>query len=428
VTLTGPGDRGSRLRRLALDITPLRVSPAFRRLWFGLLVSSTGSQFTLVAVFIQLTDRTGSAIVVGASGLAYLLGIVAGTVAFGPIIDAWDRRTLLVLAQVGTMAAVATLLVSSLVPTSPIALIYVGIAVAAFFGALDSPTRSAMTPRLIGEDLIPSAAALNQVVWNGSGLLGPAVAGVTVKALGLPAAYTIDLVSLVAMLIAALTLPSILPERGHEDPTGWAAIREGFAYVKENRLIQSTFVIDLVAMIFGSPRALYTFLIVEQFHRDPALVGLLFGAPAVGAFLGALTSGWAREVQHQGRAVIIAVMAWGAAIVLFGLSGTNLWLGLFALALAGWADVISAIFRSTILQLAVPDRLRGRLSAIHILVVTGGPRLGDVEAGVVARAVSPTFSVVSGGLACIVGAGLVAKVYPELGRYHSAPSDRPEPV
>lgn len=172
------------------------------------------------------------------------------------MIDAWDRRRLLVLAQLGTMAAVAILLFTALVETASIALIYVGIALASFFGALDSPTRSALTPRLIGDELIPSAAALNQVVWNGSGLLGPAIAGVTVKALGLPVAYTIDLVSLVAMLLAALSLPSILPARGHEDPTGWAAIREGFAYVRRNRLIQSTFVIDLVAMIFGSPRAL----------------------------------------------------------------------------------------------------------------------------------------------------------------------------
>jgi MFS family permease len=174
-----------RLRRLALDVTPLRVSPAFRRLWLGLLVSSTGSQFTLVAVFIQLTERTASTIAVGTSGLAYLVGVVAGTLAFGPVIDAWDRRRLLVLAQLGTMAAVAILLFTALVETASIALIYVGIALASFFGALDSPTRSALTPRLIGDELIPSAAALNQVVWNGSGLLGPAIAGVTVKALGL---------------------------------------------------------------------------------------------------------------------------------------------------------------------------------------------------------------------------------------------------
>jgi MFS family permease len=193
-------------------------------------------------------------------------------------------------------------------------------------------------------------------------------------------------------------------------------VREGFAYVRRTRLIQSTFAIDLVAMIFGMPRALFTFLAVEQFGRGVGIVGLLFSAPAVGAMLGALTSGWTRPVRRQGRAVVIAVSVWGAAIAGFGLVGDRLWLALVMLAIAGWADVISAIFRGTILQLSVPDRLRGRLSGIHILVVTGGPRLGDFEAGLVARLVSPTFSVVSGGLACIVGAGAVALAYPELRR------------
>jgi len=177
----------------------------------------------------------------------------------------------------------------------------------------------------------------------------------------------------------------------------------------------STFVIDLIAMIFGLPRVLFPFLIVDQFHGSPKAIGLLFAALAVGALLGALTSGWTGRVHRQGLAVIVSVVAWGIAIVAFGFS-TWLWLGLGMLALAGWADVISAIFRTTILQMAAPDRLRGRLFGIHILVVTGGPRLGDFEAGVVARLVSPTFSVVSGGIACVIGAGLVALAYPELRR------------
>jgi hypothetical protein len=177
-----------------------------------------------------------------------------------------------------------------------------------------------------------------------------------------------------------------------------------------------------VAMIFGMPRALFTFLAVVQFGRGVEIVGLLFSAPAVGAMLGALTSGWTRSVRRQGEAVVIAVAAWGAAIAGFGLVGDNLGLALVMLAVAGWADVISAIFRSTILQVTVPDRLRGRLSGIHALVVTGGPRLGDFEAGLVAGLASPTFSVVSGGIACIVGAGAVAWIYPEL-RHQRA--DRP---
>lgn len=417
-----PGRHRARLRRFALDTTPLRVSREYRRLWFGLLATSTGSQFTLVAVFIQLTRSTGSELVVGASGLAWLLGLLAGTLLFGQIIDSWDRRRLLALAQIGLAAGSVILLVGSIAGDPPLWTTYVALTVLGLFNALDSPTRSAMTPRLIGPELIPAAQALNQIVWNGAMLVGPMLAGAVIGAFGLTAAYAIDVVSVLVMFVAALALPSIMPEDAHANETGWAAIREGFRFVRENRLIQSTFVIDLVAMIFGMPRALFTFLIVGQFLRDEALVGLLFAAPAAGALLGALTSGWTGHVVARGRAVIVAVAVWGAAIALVGLAGDHLVLGLLALAAAGWADVISAVFRSTILQLETPDRLRGRLSGIHILVVAGGPRLGDVEAGLVARAVSPTFSVVTGGLACIVGAWVVAAAYPELDRYRAAPT------
>jgi MFS family permease len=413
-------ERPGRLRRLAIDLTPLRVSREYRRLWFGLLVTTSGTQFTQVAVFVQVTRLTGSPLAVGATGLVGLGGLVLGTLAFGPIIDRWDRRTLLAIAQAGLIGGSGLLLVGSLLDDPPLVLIYLGLAVTATFSALDMPTRSAMTPRLIGAELIPSAQALNQVVWNGAGLVGPAIAGIVIGTLGIPIAYAIDVASIGVMLLAALSLPSIRPEMDVANPTGWAAIREGFAFVRDRRLIRSTFVIDLIAMIFGLPRALFTFLIVDQFHTREALVGLLFSAPAVGALLGALTSGWTKHVDRRGRAVIWAVAAWGASIVLFGLSGDHLWLGMTGLAIAGWADVISAIFRSTILQLEVPDRLRGRLSGIHILVVTGGPRLGDLEAGIVAKLVSPLFSVVSGGVACIVGAGLVAVRYPELDRYRAS--------
>jgi MFS family permease len=205
------------------------------------------------------------------------------------------------------------------------------------------------------------------------------------------------------------------PVREDHADTGLRAIREGFRFARKHRLIMATFVIDLIAMIFGLPRVLFPFIIVDQFDRSPKAIGLLFAALAVGALLGALTSGWTGRVHRQGLAVIVSVVAWGVAIAAFGWSGT-FWLGLTMLALAGWADVISAIFRTTILQMSAPDRLRGRLFGIHILVVTGGPRLGDVEAGVVAGLASPTFSIVSGGIACILGAVLVARLYPELRR------------
>ena len=420
----GPEDRSapSRLRRIAIDVTPLRVSRDFRLVWSGLLISELGWQFSLVAVFVQTTAITRSTLAVGTTGLVGLAALVAGTLIGGRVLDAVDRRTLLIIAQLGFMAAAGLLFAGAVSGNPPLGLIYTGVALFAGFSAIDGPTRSAMAPRLVGNELLPSAAALNQVVWNGTALVGPAIAGIVIQRHGVAVAYFIDLVTYLAMLAAALLIHRMPPERregGVEEPTGWAAVREGFSYLKTSRLIQSTFVIDLIAMVFGLPRALFTFLAATRFHENAAAIGLLFSAPAVGALLGALSSGWTHRVRRQGDAVIVAVAGWGLAIVLFGLSGSNLAFALAMLAVAGWSDVISAIFRSTILQVTAPDRLRGRLSGLHILVVTGGPRLGDFEAGLVAAWFSPTISVVSGGLACILGAGIVAGAYPELRRYRA---------
>jgi MFS family permease len=408
----------TRLRRLAIDIAPLRASRDFRLIWSGLFVTATGSQFTLVAVFVQVKELTGSEAAVGATGLAYLLGLVAGALAGGAILDAWDRRRLLMFAQVGLAAGSAILLGGAIAGRPPLWLIYAGLAVLAASSSLDGPTRSAITARILEPGQLPAAQALNQVVWNTAALLGPLLAGLVIAwADGdVTVAYAVDLASIGCMFVAATLVQPMPPSREDHADTGLRAIRDGFAFARKHRLIMSTFVIDLIAMVFGLPRVLFPFLIVDQFHLSSKAIGLLFAALAVGALMGALTSGWTGRVHRQGVAVIVSVAAWGMAIAAFGWSGDWLWLGLAMLALAGWADVISAIFRTTILQTSAPDRLRGRLFGIHILVVTGGPRLGDVEGGLVAHLVSPTFSVVAGGLACVLGAGLVALLYPELRR------------
>ena len=406
----------SRLRRLAIDVTPLRVSRDFRLIWVGLLVTALGSQFTLLAVFVQVKELTGSEAAVGATGLAWLVGLLAGSVLGGAILDAWDRRRLLMSAQVGLAIGSSVLLAGALLGSPPLGLIYLGLAILAASSAIDGPTRSAMAPRLLDARYLPAAQALNQVVWNTAALFGPLAAAIVIARFGVTTAFVADLVSIACMLVAAAFVRPMPPTREDHADTGWRAIREGFRFARTHRLIMSTFVIDLIAMIFGLPRVLFPFLIVDQFHRAPEALGLLFAAPALGALLGALSSGWTGRVRGQGLAVIVSVIAWGGAIAVFGWSGPRLWLGLAMLAVAGWADVISAIFRNTILQMASPEHLRGRLFGIHLLVVTGGPRLGDVEAGLVAGLVSPTFSVVSGGLACVAGAVVVAFAYPELRR------------
>lgn len=414
-----PAARRSLVRRIALDVSPLRASRDFRRLWLGLLASQFGSQFTIVATYVQVFRLTGSTAAVGFIGLVGFLGLVVGTLAGSTFLDAFDRRKILICAQLGYLASSGLLFFGALRGDPPLALIYVAVAGIAATSAVDSPTRSAMTPRLLGRELLPAAAALNQIVWNGAGLIGPALAGVVVGKLGFPWAYGIDLISIGLLLLASISIRPMPPAEDERASVGWRAVREGFAFLKGRQVLQSTFVIDIIAMVFGMPRALFPVLITTQFHESPTVVGLLFAAPAVGAFVGAATTGWVGRIRHQGLAVIWAVVVWGAGIAAFGLAGEHLWLALFFLAVAGAADVISAIFRNTILQVTVPENLRGRLFGIHILVVTGGPRLGDLEAGLVAAAFSPMASVVSGGLLCIAGAGLVAWRVPAFRRYHA---------
>lgn len=417
------GERGARargvVRRVAVDLTPLRVSRDFRRLWLGLLASTFGSQFTIVATYIQVFRLTGSTAAVGLIGLVGFAALVIGTLVGSTFLDALDRRKILIAAQLGYLASSGALFAGALAGDPPIGLIYAAVAGISATSAIDGPTRNAMTPRLLRRELLPAASALNQLTWNGAGLIGPALAGVVIAGLGFSWAYAIDLASIGLLLLASISVSPMPPEKGERVAAGWPAMREGFAFLRGRQVLQSTFVIDVIAMVFGMPRALFPVLALTRFHRGEAVVGLLFAAPAVGAFIGAATTGWVGRVRHQGLAVIWAVVVWGAGITAFGLVGSHLWLGLFFLTVAGAADVISAVFRNTILQLTVPETLRGRLFGIHILVVTGGPRLGDLEAGLVASAFSPAVSVVSGGLLCVAGAGVLAWLVPSFRRYHA---------
>jgi len=414
-----PGKYRSRLRRITIDLTPLRASRDYRLLLSGSFTSELGYQFARIAIYVQITELTRSAAAVGLFGLISLVALFIGTVVGGSFIDARDRRATLAWAQVAHIASAAILLGGAIEGHPPIGLIYGAGALHALVGSIDQPTRSAMVPRLVGDHLLPSAAALSQVMWQTTGIVGPALAGIVIARAGYGWAYGIDLVTYGALFAAALLMRPMPPEHDPEAASGWGAVKEGFRYVRESRLISSTFVIDLIAMIFGLPVALFTFLAFTQFHRGPEIVGILFAAPAVGALAAALLGGWTKSVRRQGLAVIWAVGAWGCAIAAFGSVGSNLPLALSFLALAGAADVISAIFRSTVTLVTTPDHLRGRMSQIFILVVTGGPRLGDFEAGLVATWFTPTISVVTGGLACILGSGVVAIVYPELRRYRA---------
>ncbi len=407
----------SRLAGLWLDVSPLRDSPAYRRLWLGDLVAAAGSQLAAVALPYQVYRLTGSSLDVGLIGLAALGPLLLGSLASGAIADAFDRRTLLIASQLASVAGCLVLALLSAAGRPPLGLLYLLAALLAFASSIESPVRNAVIPGLVGLQRVPAASALNQIVDQTSQIAGPAFAGVLLAAFGIATTYTVALVGFALGVAVAVRLPAMRPVGAVTAP-GWAALREGLAFARSQPALMGTFVVDLNAMVFGMPRALFPALAAGTFGVGPRGLGLLYAAPAAGALLAAISSGWIAQVSRQGMAVMASVVAWGAAIAAFGLvPGDLFWLALLLLAAAGAADVISAVFRNTLMQQVAPDQLRGRMAALHIAVVTSGPRLGDAESGLVASATSVGFSVVSGGVICIAGVALMQVLAPALARY-----------
>jgi MFS family permease len=396
-------------RRLLIDLTPLRRSRDFRFLVGGEMVSVLGNQLTTVAVPFQVYQLTHSSLDVGLVSATQLTPLIAGSLLAGSIADAIDRRRLLMVAQVLMALCSAGLAINADLGTAlwPLFLLP---ALSAGFSGLDSAGRSAIIPNMVQRSEVSTANAIFQSLFQFGQVAGPAVAGLLLAGAGVRFVYWLDVAGFgVAWLAVFLISPQPAGE-GAQRP-GVRSILEGLAFVRGRQAIQGAYLIDINAMVFGMPRALFPALATTLFGGGATTLGFLYAAPGAGALAGALTTGWVSRIQRQGLAVIIAVIAWGAAITGFGLVHW-LPLALVLLAAAGCADVISAVFRSTIIQLAVPDGLRGRLAGLQIAVVTGGPRIGDLEAGAVATAFGDTFSVVSGGLACIAGALVLARALP----------------
>ncbi|MFE7565288.1 MFS transporter [Kitasatospora sp. NPDC057500] len=413
-SLASPPAWYRRLARSAFaDLSPLRDHADYRRVWFGQSVSSVGQQMTAVAVSVQVYDLTGSTFATGLVGLFSLIPLVAFGLYGGAIADTADRRRLGLIGAAGLSAVSAVLAAQALAGLGLVAVLYAAVALQAGFFALASPARSAMIPRLVPAHQLPAANALNTVSMNLGLTVGPMLGGVLIGAFGVQAAYLVDTVAFGATLYAMWRLPAMLPLGERK---GRASVLDGLRFLREQPNLRTSFLADLAAMIFGMPRALFPALAVTFYGGDARTVGLLAAAPAVGALAGALFSGWVGRIHRQGAAVLAAVIAWGLAIAAFGLV-RNLWLGLLLLAAAGCADTISMIFRNTMMQVAAPDDMRGRLQGVFIVIVAGGPRLGDFESGAVASLTSPTVSVVSGGLACVVAILLLAARRPAFLRY-----------
>jgi MFS family permease len=407
---------GSRVRRLLLDTTPLRRDRDFRWLWSGQVVNGIGNQITRVALPYQVYVLTGSTLAIAALTLFQLVPILLFALGAGSLADALDRRRLLLATQAGLMACSVALVLLTITGPPPIWALFVVASFAAGLSAVDQPTRSSAIPRLVPKERLASAIALNQLNFQMASIVGPAVGGVIIAAVGIGAAYVVDVASFAASLVALLAIQPLPPLSSVTRP-GLDAIREGLRFARMRRAILGSFVIDLNAMIFGMPMSLFPVLALDVFKTGALGFGLMEAAPAAGAFVGALFSGWVRHVHRVGRAVLASVLAWGLAITAFGLVTVSFPVALLCLAVAGAADMFSAVFRSTLVQLETPDNLRGRVMSIHILVVTSGPRIGDIEAALVASLTSPQFAVVSGGILCVLGVGAVARWFPALADY-----------
>ena len=405
-----------KFRRMAVvDVTPLRKSPGFSWLFAGSLFVQGGRQLTVVAVPFQIYQLTGSTLAVGLLGLAQLVPLLLMSLLGGALADAVDRRKILIISPLVLALTSTGLMWNALLADPLVWPLFVLSAVNAGMSAIDGPARQAMVPGLVGRALLPSALALNQTLVNFAKAGFPALGGLLIATFGLPVTFAAETVCFLVAVVFMRGIPPVAIVGGVRR-LEFSSVVEGLRYLKGKRVIQSAMLIDLSAMVFGMPTALFPAIGTDVLGGDAFTVGLLYAAPGVGALLGALTSGWVGVVRRQGLAVIVSVVIWGVAIAIFGFT-SSLTLGLLMLGIAGLADMVSAIFRGAIIQLTTPDVLRGRVTSMHMAVTAGGPRLGDLEAGAVAALTSVRVSVVSGGLACILAALAIARWAPSFRRY-----------
>lgn len=407
--------RRRRFRGLILDPAPLRLDRDYRLLWTGQAISAMGRLITSVVLPFQVYVLTNDLLAVGFLSIVQLVPILIFSLGGGAVADAVDRRRLLLVTQAGLMACSTALVGLALMPAPPLVALYAVAFVSAGLGAVDQPARASSIPRLVPPERLPAAISLNQAMFNGSAVIGPAIGGVVLATFGIAAAYVLDVVTYLAAIAALILMRPIPPAPGRARAS-LRSVMEGLRFARSRRELLATFIVDINAMVFGSPRALFPALALDVFEVGPAGVGFMASAAGLGALVAALFSGWTANVGRPGRAVLVAVAVWGVGIIGFGLATFSFPLALLCLAIAAGADVISAVIRSAMIQVLTPDELRGRVSSIHILVVTGGPRIGDIESTAVANVIGPAASVVSGGVLTLVGLGLIHLAMPEFDR------------
>jgi MFS family permease len=405
--------KGGILGNLTIDLTPLKISRDYRLLFFGQMISAFGSMMSFVAIPVQMYQLTESSLMVGLLGIAEFVPVATLAFVGGALADAVDRRKMLRLTEIGQMLVTALLLFNALLPTPKVWILFLCAALHAGFAALQRPSFEALIQKITPPELLTSVAALNAVRWTTTAIAGPAVGGILIGTFGAVATYAIDLVTFVASL-AAVWLISAVPAPENAERPSLKTIVEGIRYAFSRQELLGTYLIDINAMFFGMPIALFPAIAAKL--NATASIGLFYSAVPAGALLVTLTSGWTRRVNRHGLMVAIAAALWGAAIIGFGLA-ENLWLALFFLALAGAFDMVSGIFRSTIWNQTIPNRLRGRLAGIEMISYLTGPHLGNVEAGLAASLFSVRTSVVSGGVLCVLGTVVLSVLLPKFIAY-----------
>lgn len=399
-----------------IDISPLRISRDYRLLFFGQLISAFGTAMSFVVVPVQVYQLTGSTLLVGLLSASEFVLILLMAFVGGAYADFIDKRKMLRLTEVGQTLVTAILVFNATLTHPRVWLLFVCAALHAGLVALQRPSFESLMQKLVPPDLMSSVSALNSLRWNVTTILGPSLAGIILARYGAGIAYSIDLVTFVASLTAVFLIRSVpAPAQIEERPT-LKSVVEGLHYAWRRKEILGTYLIDMNAMFFGMPTALFPAMAA---NFGAGTVGFFYAAPSVGALIATLTSGWARKVNRHGLFVAIAAALWGVAVIFFGLA-QNLYLALFCLALAGGFDMISGVFRMTIWSQTIPHHLRGRLAGLEMISYTSGPKLGDAEAGIVATLFNVRASIVSGGILCVVGTAVISALIPQFIRYHGS--------
>lgn len=428
------------MARLLADLTPLRTSPAYRRLWVGNSLSAVGLQVTMIAVSLEIFEITGSSFYVGLVGLFGLVPLVITGLYGGSIADVYDRRKVALFSSIALWIVTCGIALQAWLGWRNVWVILTLIALHAAASGINQPTRGAIIPALVGRKLLPAANSLNMVTFGVAMMVGPLVGGLLVAWVGYAWTYTLDVVTFLAALYSVYRLPALPPEPnadGSARVAGVKSVIDGFKFLGTHPNVRMTFLIDMASMVLASPRALLPAIGALLLGGGGTTVGILLGAVALGTLLTGLFSGPLGSIHHQGKAVYLSVTGWALSMVGFGIvvlwairaNGGPLplnapmtgyvWIAAIFMLTAGIADSISAVFRNTILQSAAPDHMRGRLQGVFIVVVAGGPRLGDMIAGGVATAVGEGWTLVIGGIVSAATAAALMLWQPGFLKYDS---------